>query len=330
MTHPSAVDVLYSGSREKRKVIITCAVTGGAPFNPKHPSFPVTPAQIADAALEAEKAGAAIVHMHVRDPATTLGSRDPALFRQLMSRVRDRGVTAVINLTCGDGASFVPDAEDESKAGPGTDMGTVESRIAHVVDLLPEMCSLDVTTQNQIENGHDCVYLNTPRTLRGMARRFKQLGVKPEIELFAPGDLLLARQMIDEGLFEAPPMFQIVLGVRWGLPSTVETLIYMRSLLPPECVWAAFGIGRMQMPILAQTVLLGGNVRVGLEDNLYLDRGVFATNGQLVERAAMLIETLGEEVATPDEARSLLGLTGKTGAPPHGAVNGAPDLAAVR
>jgi uncharacterized protein (DUF849 family) len=302
------VDELYSGVKTKRKVIITCAVTGGHSFNPRHPSFPVTPAQIADAALEAEKAGAAIIHFHVRNPETQLGSRDPALFRDMLNRVRDRGVTAIINLTCGDGASFVPDPLDEARAAPGTDMATVEDRIAHVAELLPDMCSLDVTTQNQPENGQDSVYMNTPRTLRGMAKRFQELGVKPEIELFAPGDLLLARQMMDEGLFDAPPMFQIVLGVRWGLPATVETLIYMRSLLPQDCTWAAFGLGRMQMPLLAQTVLLGGNVRVGLEDNLYLDRGTFATNGSLVERAANIIGLLGEDVATPDDARAMLNL----------------------
>jgi uncharacterized protein (DUF849 family) len=311
MNNQITVDELYSGVKAKRKVIITCAVTGGHSFNAKHPSFPVTPQQIADAALEAEKAGAAIIHFHVRDPETQLGSRDPALFRDMLNRVRDRGVSAVINLTCGDGASFVPDPLDESRGGPGTDMGTVEERIVHIAELLPEMCSLDVTTQNQVENGHDCVYLNTPRTLRGMAKRFQELGVKPEIELFAPGDLLLARQMMDEGLFDAPPMFQIVMGVRWGLPATVETLIYMRSLLPQNCAWAAFGIGRMQMPLLAQTVLLGGNVRVGLEDNLYLDRGTFATNGSLVERAAKIIDFLGEEVATPDDARTILNLKSK-------------------
>ena len=173
---------------------------------------------------------------------------------------------------------------------------------------MPEVCSLDVTTQNQLDGDKAYVYLNTEYTLRKMAKRFQELGVKPEIEVFAPGDILLANQMLSEGLFDAPPSYQIVMGTRWGLPATPETLIYMKSLLPENAVWAAFGIARQQMPIVAQSTLLGGNVRVGLEDNLYLSRGVFATNGQLVERAKTIIECLGYEVATPDEARQILGL----------------------
>jgi uncharacterized protein (DUF849 family) len=174
---------------------------------------------------------------------------------------------------------------------------------------LPEICSLDVCTQNQVDGDKRYVYLNTEYTLRKMAKRFKELGVKPEIEVFAPGDVLLANQMLNEGLFDAPPMYQIVMGTRWGLPATPETMIYMRNLLPPGAIWAAFGIARLQMPMVAQAALLGGNVRVGLEDNLYLSRGVFATNSQLVERARTIIECLGYEVASPDEARQILGLS---------------------
>jgi uncharacterized protein (DUF849 family) len=311
MSHGNAsVRELYSGSRDRRKVILTCAVTGENDFNRSHPAFPITPEQIADAALEAERAGATAVHLHVRNPKTGAGSRDPALFEEMVKQVRARGVRAILNVTCGGGAIFIPDPEDESKAAPGTDMASWSERVRHIELTHPEVCSLDVTTQSQTDGAlGDLVYLNTPHTLRRMAQRFREIGVKPEIEVFAPGDVMLARQMIEEGLFATPPMVQFVLGTRWGMPATPETLLYMRSLLPTGCVWAAFAIGRMQMPMVAQSVLAGGNVRVGLEDNLYLDRGKFATNGQLVERAAQLIRSLGEDVATPDEGRALLGLT---------------------
>lgn len=291
-----------------RKVVLTCAVVGENQFNRAHPAFPVTPQQIADAALEAEQAGASAVHLHVRDPETGDGSRDPDLFLEMATRSRERGVTAVMNITCGGGATFCPDPVDEGRAGPGSDIASAEERVRHIEMCMPEMCSLDVTTQNQQDGQESYVYLNTERTLRDMAKRFLELGVKPEIEVFAPGDILLANQMLAEGLFEAPPNYQIVMGTRWGLPATPETMIYMRNLLPEGANWAAFGIARMQMPMVAQAVLLGGHVRVGLEDNLYLKRGVFATNGQLVERARTIIECLGYEVATPDEAREILGL----------------------
>ena len=290
------------------KVIITCAVTGENQYNKAHPNFPVTPQQIADAALEAEQAGASCVHLHVRNPETGEGSRDPNLFLEMATRVRENNVKAVMNITCGGGARFCPNPEDEGRAGPGSDLASAEERVKHIEMCLPEVCSLDVTTQNQLDGDKAYVYLNTEFTLRKMAKHFQDLGVKPEIEVFAPGDVLLANKMLEEGLFDAPPMYQIVMGTRWGLPATSETLIYMRSLLPKGALWAAFGIARMQMPMAAQAVLLGGNVRVGLEDNLYLSRGVFASNGELVERARTIIECLGYEVATPDEARTILGL----------------------
>lgn len=291
-----------------QKVILTCAVVGENQYNKSHPNFPITPQQIADAALEAEQAGASCVHLHVRNPETGAGSRDPDLFLDMATRVRENGVKAVMNITCGGGAIFCPDPEDERHAGPGSDLVSAEERVKHIEMCLPEVCSLDVTTQNQMDGDKSYVYLNTEYTLRKMAKRFQALGVKPEIEVFAPGDILLANKMLEEGLFDAPPMYQIVMGTRWGLPATPETLIYMKSLLPPNAVWAAFGIARMQMPIVAQATLLGGNVRVGLEDNLYLSRGVFATNGQLVEKAKSIIEGIGYEVATPDEARAIMGL----------------------
>ena len=291
-----------------RKIILTCAVVGENQFNRAHPNFPITPQQIADAALEAEAAGASAVHLHVRNPDTGNGSRDPALFLEMANRVRANGVNAILNITCGGGGIYRADSQDESRAGPGSDIASAQERVRHIEMTLPEVCSIDVCTQNQLDGDSEYVYLNTQSTLRKMASRFQELGVKPEIEVFAPGDVLLANKMLADGLFDRPPLFQIVLGTSWGLPATPETLIYMRNLLPPGAIWAAFGIARMQMPIVAQSVLLGGNVRVGLEDNLYLSRGVFATNGQLVARAKLIIESLGFEVASPDEARDILQL----------------------
>jgi uncharacterized protein (DUF849 family) len=271
----------------------------------------VTPDEIADAAKEASDAGASVVHLHVRNPETGAGSRDPDLFVEMAEKVRARGVTAIMNVTCGGGATYVPDPDDESRGGAGTDIAGVEERVEHIKRIRPEMCSIDVVTQNQMDGDKEYVYLNTAPTLRGMAKRFQEFGVKPEIEVFAPGDILLANKMLEDGYFDLPPMYQIVTGTRWGLPSTPETLIYMRNLLPEGANWAAFGLGRMQMPMVAQSVLLGGNVRVGLEDNLYLSRGVFATNGQLVERATRIINDLGYEVATPEEARDIMGIVAR-------------------
>lgn len=292
----------------KRKVILTCAVTGENRYNRKHPAFPVTPAQIADAAIEAQEAGATAVHLHVRNPQTGDGSRDPVLFRELADRVRARGLRSILNMTCGGGAKYIPDPDNDSVVGPGTDVGTVENRTRHIRENLPEVCSLDVTTQNQMDGDEEYVYLHSQRTLRRMAETFRQLGVKPEIEVFAPGDVLFANQMVLEGLFQGPPFYQMVLGTRWGLPADVETILYLKRLLPEGALWAAFGVGPMQMPMVAQSVVLGGHARVGLEDNLYLERGVFATNGQLVERAARIIRDVGCEVATPAEAREMLRL----------------------
>ena len=291
-----------------RKVILTCACVGQAPLNKKHPDFPITPQQIADAALEAEEAGASAVHLHVRDPETGEGSCDADIFLEMATRVRDNGVKAIMNITCGLGALFIPDPEDESRATPESDMLSAEERVKHIEMCRPEIASLDVVTQTQTSGDMEYVYMNTPYTLRKMATYFREFGVKPEIEVFAPGDVLLANDMLAEGYFDEPPFYQIVTGTPWGLPATLDTVAYMRNLVPKNAIWSAFGIARQQMPIVAASVLLGGNVRVGLEDNLYLKRGVFATNGQLVARARAVIEYLGYKVATPDEARAMLGL----------------------
>lgn len=295
----------------KRKVILTCAVTGNAPVNPKYPyDYPVTPKQICDTVVEAANAGASIAHIHVRDTETGEGSRDVELFRETVSRIRDTGTNIVLNLTAGMGAVLLPDPEDESVALPESDLLNAVDRMAHVKDCLPEIASLDITTGNQEEGPFEFVYLNTTRTLRQMAKLFQQYGVKPELEAFQAGDVLFGNQLLEEGLIDGVPMYQFVLGVKWASPATPETMMYLRSLLPQNknIEWCSFGIGRDQMPMVAQATLLGGNVRVGLEDNLYMERGVFATNGKLVERGCSIIENLGNSVATPDETREILRL----------------------
>jgi uncharacterized protein (DUF849 family) len=291
-----------------RKVVITCAVTGNAPFNPRHPAFPVTPKDIAAACVEAARAGAAVVHVHVRDPNSSAGSRDPNLFKEAVDRLRDSGVNVILNLTAGLGGFLLPDPADERRALPGSDVISADERMAHLELCRPEIASLDITTGNQVEGPVEFVYLNTTRTLRAMAKRFQELNIKPELETFSAGDVEFGKALMAEGLVSGNPLFQFVLGVKWGAPADSRTLLYMRDLLPPQAAWAALGSGRLQMPVVAQCTLLGGNVRVGLEDNLYLSRGVFATNGQLVERAKLIIESLGYEVASVDEARALLGV----------------------
>lgn len=291
--------------------ILTCAINGDAPLNSRYPAelgFPVTPVQIAAAAIEATKAGASVIHVHARDPKTGQGSRNPELFREIVDRIRDSDTDVVINLTCGHGATLFTDGPDELGQAEGSDVVGVAERIENIALCLPEMCSLDITTSNQVENGRDYIYYNPAPVLRRMAARFKALGVRPELECFGPGDVLFGRQLIQEGLVDAPALFQFVLGVPWGAPANSETMIYMRGLLPPDAHWTAFGIARQQMPMMAQALVLGGNVRVGLEDNLYLARGRFATNPELVERARNVIDALGGSVATPDQAREVLGL----------------------
>lgn len=288
--------------------IITCAVTGAGDTLGRHPGVPVTPEQIANAAIEAAKAGAAIAHIHVRDPETGKGSRDPELFKEVVDRVRDSETDVIINLTGGMGGDWVPDANNPSMPAEGTDMIGPLERLAHVEGLLPEICSIDCGTMN-FGNG-DEIYISTPPTLRKMAELTKEWGVKPEMEVFELGHIRFAKQMVAEGLVDAPPMFQICLGIPWGADHDVETMMAMKGQLPPDSVWAGFGISRMQMPMAAAAVVMGGNVRVGLEDNIYLDRGVLASNGQLVERAVEIIQRLGATPAAPAEVRQRLNLRG--------------------
>lgn len=285
-------------------VIISCAVTGAGDTVGKHPAIPVTPRQIADAAIEAAEAGAAIAHLHVRDPQTGKAARDLALYREAVGHIRASGVDVVINLTAGMGGDFVFDPANPGRGGPGTDMADAAERVAHVEELRPEICTLDCGSLN-FGNG---AYLATADVLREMARRIQAAGVRPEIEAFELGHIWLAKQLMKEGLIDEPALFQLCLGIPWGAEATTEAMVAMRNHLPPGCNWAGFAIGRMQMPFVAQAVLLGGNVRVGLEDNIWLDRGVPASNGALVTRAREIIERLGARVLGPAEARTKLGL----------------------
>ncbi len=290
------------------EVIVTCAVTGAGDTTGKHPGVPVTPKEVADAAIEAAKAGAAVAHIHARDPESGKGSRDPELFKEIVDRVRSADTDVVINLTAGMGGDWVPSEDDPSMPGPGTDMIGPLERLAHVQDSLPEICSLDCGTLN-FGNGNE-IYISTPPYLRKMAELTKEWGVKPELEVFDLGHIRFAKAMVAEGLIAEPPMFQICLGIPWGADQDVDTMKVMKDQLPPNASWASFGISRMQMPMAAVAVAMGGNVRVGLEDNLYLDRGVLASNGQLVERAIEIIERMGARAVTPQEARQKLGLRG--------------------
>ena len=277
------------------EVVVTCAVTGAGDTVGKSKHVPVTPAEIAREAIEAAKAGASCAHIHVRDPVTGKGSRDPKLFKEVVDRIRDSGTDVVINLTAGMGGDWTPSDDNWAMPGPGTDMVGPDERLAHVKDCLPEICSLDCGTLNF---GNDnSIYISTPPILRRMAALTKEWGVKPELEVFELGHIRFARAMQAEGLLADPPMYQLCLGIPWGADQTVAS-------------WASFGISRMQMPMAAAAVALGGNVRVGLEDNLFLDRGVLATNAQLVERVIGIITRMGARVLTPQEARNQLKLRG--------------------
>lgn len=290
------------------EVIVTCAVTGAGDTTAKNPHVPVTPREIANAAIEAAEAGAAITHLHVRDPETGKGSRDVGLFKEAVDLVRASGTDVVINLTAGMGGDWTPSPEDPAMPGPGTDMIGAEERLAHIKECMPEICSLDCGTLN-FGNG-DEIYISTPPMLRKMAALTQEWGVKPELEVFDLGHIRFASAMVAEGLIDAPPMFQLCLGIPWGADQSVEIMAAMKAQLPAGASWASFGISRMQMPMAAAAVAMGGNVRVGLEDNIWLDRGVPATNGQLVSRVVEIIERMGGRALSPQEARNKLRLRG--------------------
>ena len=293
------------------EVFITCAVTGVGATTERSKLVPVTPSQIADAALEAARAGAAIVHIHVREPSTGGPSRDPALYREVVEGVRAADVDVVINLTAGMGGDLVlGGVESPLPPNPdGTDMAGATARLEHVAELRPEICTLDCGTMNFAEG--DYVMTNTPSMLREMARQIRELGVRPEIEVFDTGHLVFAKQLIEEGLVDEPAMLQLCMGIPYGAPDDPGTLLALVNQLPDDCVFSAFAIGRAQLPYVALAPIVGGNVRVGLEDNIWLERGVKATNGQLVERAVAILEAMNVRVLGPEETREKLRLTAR-------------------
>ncbi len=293
-----------------RKVIITCALTGAGDTTGRSEHVPVTPEQVAESGIAAARAGATVVHVHVRDPRTGQGSRDVALYREAVERIRAADVDVVINTTAGMGGDLVLDPQHPTTFVEGTDLVSGVERLAHVEELLPDICTLDCGSLNFGEGS--LVYVSTPDMLREGAKRIQELGVRVEMEIFDSGHLWLAQQLVDEGLIDQPPLYQLCTGIAYGARSDPALLMAMVNQLPAGAVWASFALGRMQMPWVAQSVLLGGHVRVGLEDNLYLSKGVKATNAQLVERARTIIEAMGAAVATPDDAREILKLKPRT------------------
>jgi uncharacterized protein (DUF849 family) len=290
-----------------REVFITCAVTGSGATQDKSPHVPRTPEQIAASAIDAAKAGAAIVHCHVRDPDSGAPSRQIDLYREVTDRIRAASQDVVLNLTAGMGGDLVLGGTQQPlPLAAGTDMASAEERVAHIADCLPEICTLDCGTMNFAES--DYVMTNTPGMLRAMGKQMTELGVKPEIEAFDTGHLWFAQQLVAEGVLQPDALVQLCMGVPWGAPDDLNTFMAMVNNVPASWSWSAFSLGRHQMPYVAAAVLAGGNVRVGLEDNLMLSKGVLATNAQLVERAVTIIESLGATVIGPEAVRGRLGL----------------------
>ena len=292
-----------------REVFITCAVTGSGSTQDRSKYVPRSSKEIAESAIEAAKAGAAVVHCHVRDPETGVPSRNLSYYREVTERIRESEVDVVLNLTAGMGGDMVfgPVQNPLPYSQDGTDMVGASERVQHLVECLPEICTLDCGTMNFAEA--DYVMTNTPGILRAMAKLMTDLGVRPEIEAFDTGHLWFAKQLVTEGLIKDPVMVQLCMNVPWGAPDDLNTLLAMVNNVPPEWTFSAFSLGRHQMPYVAAAILAGGNVRVGLEDNIFLDKGVLASNAQLVERACKIIENLGAKIIGPSEVRNKLKLT---------------------
>jgi len=289
-------------------IFITCAITGSGNTQDRSSNVPRSPKQIADSAISAAKEGAAIVHCHVRDPDTGAPSRDPALYRELTERIRDSKTDVVLNLTSGMGGDmFFGPPSAPLPLQNDTDMGSAESRMEPIADCLPEICTLDCGTMNFGEG--DYVMTNTPDMLRTMGRMMTELGIKPEIEAFDTGHLWFAKQLVEEGVIEDPALVQLCMGIPWGAPNDLNTYMAMVNNIPSDWHWSSFSISRDQMPYVAASILAGGNVRVGLEDNIWLEKDVLATNESLVHKAATIIEAMGSSIMNPEEVRNLLGLT---------------------
>lgn len=289
-------------------VFITCAITGSGSTQDRSAEVPRSPEQIANSAIAAAKAGAAVVHCHVRDPETGVASRDPKLYRELTDRIRDSKTDVVLNLTAGMGGDMVfGPTSAPLPLQDGTDMGSAESRMEPIAECLPEICTLDCGTMNFAEA--DYVMTNTPGMLREMGGMMTALGVKAEIEAFDTGHLWFAKELVKEGILESPALVQLCMGIPWGAPNDLNTYMAMVNNIPSDWNWSSFSIGRDQMPYVAASVLAGGNVRVGLEDNLWLEKGVLATNESLVKKAASIIEAMGSTLMNPQQVRDQLGLT---------------------
>ncbi|MCF3643235.1 3-keto-5-aminohexanoate cleavage protein [Rhizobium sp. TRM95111] len=289
----------------QQNVIITCAVTGNLTTRENHPGLPVTPEEIADACLEAADAGAAIAHIHVRDPETATPSMELKYYRAVMERIRARNDALILNVTTGPGGRYHPSDENPAVAGPRTTLMRPEKRVEHILALKPEIATLDLNTMTF---GNEVV-INTPANVKVMADLIYEAGSKPELEVFDTGHIQLAHDMLKAGTLKAPTLYNIVTGVKYGFPATTEVMALAARLLPRDCVWTGFGVGRMSFPMAVQSYLLGGHVRVGLEDNSYLSKGVLAKgNGELVDRARDLVEKLGARIASPAQAREMLGL----------------------
>jgi len=288
----------------ENKVIITLAVTGSVSDKKKHPALPVTPKEIAESAVEAHAVGAAVAHIHVRDPDSAEPSMDIRLYREVVERIRDTS-DMLISLTTGAGARLIPDTSDPVGLGPGSIWRSPEKRTEHVVKLKPEMCSLDMGSINF----GGWVFANTVGHLEEMAKRVAAAGVKPELEVFDVGHITIVESFLAKGLFEKPPIVQLCLGIPWGMPASPRNMLLMKEYLPADAIWGAFGVGLASFQMVAQSALLGGNVRVGFEDNFFLSRGVPAqSNAELVEKAVRILDCLDKQPATPQEARTLLGL----------------------
>jgi uncharacterized protein (DUF849 family) len=287
------------------KIIITCAVTGSLTTPDQTPHLPITPEEIADAALGAAEAGAAIVHIHVRDPASGKPSMEIGYYRDVVERIRARNKDLILNLTTGPGGRFVPSPDDPRVAAPGTTLVVPEKRVEHIALLKPEICTLDLNTMNS--GGQ--VVINTPGNVRRMAKAIREAGVMPELELFDSGDIALMHDLMKDGTLRGPTLCSLVLGVAYGFQPSPETVLYARNLLPEDAVFTTIGIGRQAFPMVAQSYLAGGHARVGLEDAVYLAKGVLASsNAVMVEKARRMIEELGGQIATPREAREIIGL----------------------
>ena len=288
-----------------RPTILTCAVTGNLTTREQNPALPVTPEEIARSAVDAALAGASIVHLHARDPATGRGTTRAELFDEIVARIRDADCDVILNLSTGEGGRFIPSEDDPKIAAPGSTLMRPELRVAHVERLRPEVCTLDFNTMYS----GTAVVINTPRNLEIMAQRVLAAGVVPELEIFDSGDLQLAQSFVERGILHGRLMWQIVLGVRYGAMADSQTMMYFVQRLPRDAQWTAFGIGRQAFPMLAQSFLLGGHVRIGMEDTVYIGKGELApSNAKLVEKAVGIVESLGGRIATLAEAREMLGL----------------------